>query len=86
MTLFLIYIVPVNVAEATCFGVLFVEAVQKRRHPALDAGTPLLDNGWRCRISVRHDDIDDDDSNVAPPNLDNLARDNYPLQLALANC
>jgi len=67
LTLFLIYIVPMNVAEATCFGVPFVEAVQKRRHPALDAGTPLLDNGWRCRVWVRHDDIDDDDSNVAPP-------------------
>jgi hypothetical protein len=46
-------------------GVWLVEAVQKRRHPALDAGTPLLDNSRRCRIRVRHDDIDDD-SNLAP--------------------
>jgi len=55
-----------NRAYGTHFVVMrLVEAVQKGRHPALDAGTPLLDNGRGCRIRVRHDDIDDD-SNLAP--------------------
>jgi len=34
------------------------EAIQKGRHPALDAGSPAVDRGRRCRIVVRHDETD----------------------------
>jgi len=33
------------------------EAVQKGRHPALDAGSPTIDIGRRYRIGVRYDEI-----------------------------
>ena len=33
--------------------------VQKGCHPALDAGSPIVDIGRRCRIGVRHDKYDD---------------------------
>ena len=34
------------------------EAVQKGRHPAPDAGSPIVDIDGRSRIGVRDDEID----------------------------
>ncbi len=38
---------------------VFLEAVQKGCHPALDAGSPSVDMGRRYRIGVRYDEFDD---------------------------
>jgi len=34
------------------------EAVQKRRHPVPDTGSPFFDKSRRCQIEVRHDVIE----------------------------
>ena len=36
------------------------EPVHKGRHPAFDAGSPLLNSGRRCHVGAWHDGNDDD--------------------------